>query len=62
MQQKFENEGAAIYEMFKIEFAGDEILFQTYDNENNFEIVAPYLPCVSCVHCNKINVILYMTV
>ena len=54
MQQKFEKEGAAIYRTFQIEFTGDEIEFQCYD-ENNFEIVAPYHPSVSCVHCNKLT-------
>ena len=58
MQQKFKYEGA----VFRIEFEGGEILFETYDNENNFEIFPLYHPCVSCVHCNKINIILYMTV
>ena len=60
MQQKFQNE--TLYDEFKREFAGDKIVFQPYDKENNFQIVAPYQPCVSCVHCNKINIILSMTV
>ena len=60
MEKKFQNE--TIYEAFKIEFAGDEIVFQAYDKENNFQIFAPYYPRVSCVHCNKINIILSMTV
>ena len=60
MQQRFQNE--TIYHQFTIEFAGDEIVFQPYDNENNFQILEPYQQSVSCVICNKINIILYMTV